>query len=249
MSNSDQLPWLAEIIRLTAFTTTQPDLADLPGSWKTIVGDEPDAVESKPKDRTLQESGPFRESTLTFRYIPGRIDWSVHPSEMVPEAWGTIGKFADETPPFVELMEEWLAISPGGVKRLAFGAVLISPVSDREEGYRKVSGYLPFDVDLNDARNFQYQINRRRESRLAVPGLEINRLSKWSCMERRTALFTVGETTTVDDDSSPLFVARLEVDINTVPEYPNSLDPSSLADLLRECVDLGKEIAEKGDIP
>lgn len=247
MSKSDQLVWLAESIRLTAFTTPQPSLTDLPGSWKTLVGDEPDAVETKPKESVLQESGPFREATLTFRYVPLRIDWRVHPSETSPEAWGTIGTFVNETPPFVELMKKWLVVSPK-IQRLAFGAVLVSSVSDRDEGYGKISQYLPFNVDL-ETRNFMYQINRRRKSRLDIPGLEINRLSKWACIERRTAQFLVGETTTVNDDSSPLFAARLEVDINTVPEYGNSLEPDSLADLFSECVELGTEIAEEGDIP
>ena len=131
---------------------------------------------------------------------------------------------------------------------MAFGAVLISSVSERDEGYQKISGYLPFNVDL-EARNFAYQINRRRKSRLDISGLEINRLSKWACMERRTTQFMVGETTTVNDDSPSLFAARLEVDINTVPEYPSLLAPDSLADLFSECLDLGTEIAEKGDIP
>ena len=44
MSKSKQLIWLAETVRLTAFTAAQPDLADLSGSWKTLVEDEPDAV-------------------------------------------------------------------------------------------------------------------------------------------------------------------------------------------------------------
>ena len=94
-----------------------------------------------------------------------------------------------------------------------------------------------------------YQINRRRDSRLGIPGLEINRLLKWSCLERRTAQFVVGETATVSEDSPSNFAVRLEVDINTAPEYSKSLEPGNLADLFGEFVDLGTEIAEKGDIP
>ena len=247
MSKSDQLVWQAESVRLTVFTATQPALADLSGSWKSLVGDEPDAAQTKPKECVLQEFGPFREATLTFRYVPHRIDWQVHTSKPSLETWDTIGTFADETPPFVNLMKKWLAVSPK-IKRMAFGAVLISPVSDHNEGYGKISKYLPFDVDLK-ARNFTYQINRPRKSRFDVSGLEINRLSKWACMERRTAQFVVGEAMPIGDDSSPLITARLEVDINTASDYPNSLDPGNLADLFSECVDLGAEIAEKGDIP
>jgi len=247
MSKIDKSDWLAESLRLTVFTTAEPALADLSGSWKALIGDEPDTVEAKPKDRVLKESGPFREAFLTFRHLPQRIDWILRPSEVVSETWRTIGAFADETLPFIELMKKWLAASPE-IQRLAFGAVLMDLVSDHDEGYTKVSAYLPFNVDLG-ARNFMYQINRRRGSRLGVPGLEINRLSKWSCAELRTAQLVIGETTMVNDDSPSRVAVRLEVDINTVPEYPNPLDPGNLADLFGECVDLGAEIAEKGDIP
>ena len=247
MSNGSASDWLAENLRLTAFTTGELIPADLSGSWKALVKDEPDTAEAKPKERLLRESGPFREAILIFRYVPQRIDWIVHPSETISETLDTIGRFVDETPPFVQLMKKWLGACPK-IKRLAFGAVLLAPVSDHNEGYTKISEYLPFDVDLA-AKSFMYQINRRRMSRLGVSGLEINRLSKWSCLERRTTQLLVGETATAHHDSPPQIAARLELDINTVPEYPNALDSGSLADLLEEFVDLGTEIAGKGDVP
>ena len=247
MSNRSASDWLAESLRLTAFTTADLALGDLSRSWKALVDDEPDTVEAKPKERALRQSGPFREAVLTFQYTPLRIDWTVGPSKTISETLDTIGEFAAETPPFAELMKKWLATSPE-LKRLAFGAVLLAPVSDRNEGYTRISTYLPFDVDL-EARNFMYQINRRRPSRLGVPALEINRLSKWSRMERRTTAVLVGEMTRMQAESPPHVAVRLELDINTVPEYPSPLIPNLLVDLFDEFVDLGAEIAEKGDIP
>jgi hypothetical protein len=248
MSESDKPAWLAESLRLTAFTTSDPDMTGLSGSWKALVGDDPDAVEVRPKERVVQESGPFHEATLTFRHLPLRIDWILRPSDMTSELWATVCRFtAGEIQTFVELTKRWLATAPE-IKRLAFGAVLNDPVSSHDEGYAKLSSYLPFDVDL-EARNFVYQINRRRDSRLGVPGLQINRLSKWSCLERRMAQLMVGETTTVSENAPSNFAVRLEVDINTVPEYPESLEPGNLVDLFGEFVDLGLEIAERGDIP
>jgi hypothetical protein len=247
MSNSDRLEWLAESARLTAFLTVNPTFEDLSGSWKALVGDEPDTVEVKPKERTVQESGPFHEVVLTFRHVfPGRVDWMIHPSEMVSESWAPVGKFPDGIQFFVDLMKRWLATT-AEIQRLAFGAVLISPVSSRDEGYARLSGCLPFKVDL-DSRNFMYQINRRRNSRLGIPGLEINRLLKWSCLERRMAQFVVSGTETATEESPSKFAVRLEADINTVPEYPKSLERQNLPGLFGEFVDLGAEIAEKGDI-
>jgi len=251
MPENNKSEWLAESLRLTAFLKTQPSL-DLSGSWKALVENEPDAVEAKPKERLILESGSFCEATLTFKYMPFRVDWMVHPSDKaVGEPYPNVGRFVEGIQPFLELMKKWLVGAPE-LTRLAFGAVLVSPVSGHDEGYTKLSKYLPFDVDLT-ARNFRYQVNRRRASRLNLPGLEINRLSNWSCRERRMtavmAQLAPSGLTTLREDSPSSFAMRLDLDINTVPEYPNSLGPRNLADLFSEFVDLAAEIAEKGDVP
>ncbi len=251
MSQSNKSQWLSESLRLTAFLKTTSAL-DLCGSWKALVGNEPDTMEARPREHVIQESGPFCEATLTFKHTPFRIDWMMHPSEKVLwEPCPSVGKFVEDTQPFVELMNKWLVTAPE-LTRLAFGAVLVSPVGGHDEGYTKLSEYLRFELDLT-SRNFKYQVNRRRPSRLGIPGLEINRLSNWSCRERQTtavtAQFTPSETTTLREDSPSSFAVRLEVDINTAPEYPKSLDPGTLADLFSEFVDLAAEIAEKGDVP
>jgi hypothetical protein len=251
MPQSNKSQWLAESLRLTAFPALQPAL-DPCGSWKALIENEPETMEARPREHVIQESGPFREATLTFKYAPFRVDWMLHPSEkMAWDACPNIGVFVEQVPPFVDLMKKWLATAPE-IKRLALGAVLLSPVSSHDEGYKELSEYLPFDLDLK-ARNVKYQVNRRRPSRLGIPGLEINRLSNWSCQERKvtsvTAQLTADKTTTVREDSPSNFAVRLEVDINTVPEYPEPLAPANLADLFSEFVDLAAEIAEKGDIP
>jgi hypothetical protein len=49
---------------------------------------------------------------------------------------------------------------------------------------------------------------------------------------------------------SPLYFAcRLELDINTVPEFQDEFDRGRLPSILRELADLGLEIANRGDIP
>jgi hypothetical protein len=53
----------------------------------------------------------------------------------------------------------------------------------------------------------------------------------------------------VSEASPSKFAVRLEVDMNTVPEYPTPLEPQNLPDLFGELVDLGAEVTEKGDIP
>jgi hypothetical protein len=45
------------------------------------------------------------------------------------------------------------------------------------------------------------------------------------------------------------FACRLELDINTVPDFQGELPRESFGQLLGELTELGQEIAQKGDIP
>ena len=62
--------------------------------------------------------------------------------------------------------------------------------------------------------------------------------------ERRLVLTpTLGTT-----ESSGSYYCRLELDINTAPECFGLLTPDKLPELFTEMVEMGKEIAEEGDI-
>jgi hypothetical protein len=45
------------------------------------------------------------------------------------------------------------------------------------------------------------------------------------------------------------FACRLELDINTLPEFQGELERAQLSSLFHELVDLAVEIANQGDIP
>jgi hypothetical protein len=49
--------------------------------------------------------------------------------------------------------------------------------------------------------------------------------------------------------TASLSACRLELDISTMPEWEGELPHDGLPEVFRELVDLGQEIAEKGDIP
>ena len=83
---------------------------------------------------------------------------------------------------FVTLMSRWLEFDTGpSLRRLAFGAVLLHPAENRVEGYRKIQPYLQHvTMQPEESSDFLYQINRPREAEVAISGLQINRVSKWS---------------------------------------------------------------------
>ena len=95
------------------------------------------------------------------------------------------------------------------------------PAADKEEAYRQLSSYLPFDIGRKEfRRDFNYQINRPRKSRVFGEDLRINRLMKWnfSFIWFRTIAgisLAKNQWSTTPQSSHMCF---LELDINTDAE-------------------------------
>ena len=143
----------------------------------------------------------------------------------------------------IELMKKDLLI-------YAFGAVLLRPVENRQAGYQQIAAYLPHvQLDPEGASDFLYQINRPRNSNSGIPDLRINRLSKWSIAASMESTFSFGSTSAAHFPGPRHFACRLELDINTVPDFRDELAREQLPQIFQELVDLGKEIAKAGDIP
>ena len=115
---------------------------------------------------------------------------------------------------------------------------------------RRLSALLPdVRLDADRSSDFLYQINRRRIS-ASDPEILVNRLSKWSVMHGgAVALAVIGDTGPHLSRSPDYFACRLELDINSAGPLSSSMLESGVAQLFEEFVSLGKEIAEKGDIP
>lgn len=117
-------------------------------------------------------------------------------------------------------------------------------------GYQQLAAYLPFvQLDPHNSSDFLYQINRPRTAE-SVPGLILNRLSRWSV----TAQQELGIGIPLNP-SQPMhtmigreaYACRLELDINTDAKRTESLPHDSLGQLFMELVRLGKVIVSTGD--
>ena len=100
-------------------------------------------------------------------------------------------------------------------------------------------------LDPAGSSDFMYRINRRRQCKSGISSLAINRLSTWSVA--RIQDITMEAHRTVPGPSS--YVCRLELDINTAPEFKSALRKSSLTKLTDELIRLANEIASEGDKP
>ncbi len=246
--------WLVESLRFTLFTTPEP--IDPTDWWESTVGQPPVETVSKKLGGERTYLGPCGGQTLRLNVSPLRVDWIVtmpepegeEPLETVP----TIGPFSTTLESFVGLMTRWLASSKPRAKRLALGVVLLHPESDLNATMRTIRSFVPLSLDEGPVWDFLFQVNRRRDSGV-VPGLELNRLSKWSRAMFRTmavqvsaALMAESITTSQVPVGSAECFTRLELDINTAQEFAGVLDGPVLVPLLRELADDAADIARSG---
>jgi hypothetical protein len=249
VNSLDLSAWQAENLRLTAFINPAERI-DPSTWWECLVGEAPETKLQKPKTGEQEEKGRFKKGYLALQVQPTRIDWrfsSVLEQEKLLEAFPTLGSFPEALRSFVELMTKWLKMCPP-IDRLAFGALLVLPVEDKRTGYRQLSALLPLEVDAEGSSDFTYSINRPRPSKSGIPNLKINRLSKWAFVVLRLAAVSVGRHVGHAPYDGPS-ACRLELDINTAAEFEGELPQEHILRIFDELVDLGQEIASKGDIP
>ena len=244
--------WRAEQLRLTVFPMPGASIRS-PEWWESMIGSPPDETASNPKRGSSLISGHHGTGKLLLKLEPDRIDWLFVPSETEPDSlpaaleFPTVGTVEEGLTTFSDIVERWLAKDGiPEVSRIAFGAVLMHPETDHRSGYLRLPDYVPVRVDPGSS-DFLYQINRSVTSDIGIDGLRINRLSKWSVA--KFMLFSFALTGTEIGQRpvpAPVYALRLELDINTAPEFEGPIPRARLVDVYRELVRLGREIVAEG---
>lgn len=238
--------WQVQVLRLTAFPVAELPIEEN-SWWIDLVKEPPETRTIRLRYASLREEGSYAGGKLSLKVDPQRVDWLLEPIEGTEEdPLPMIGVFPEVLSRFEDLAIRWLkSDSCLPIQRLAFGAVLLQPVKSREAGYRELSQYLPFEVDAENSSDLLYQINRPRDSHVGIEELKINRISKWSVSAMQLLRFSPPR---VGAAKLGNFACRLELDINTAAEFQGELSHKKLADIFRELVKLGEEIAAEGDI-
>lgn len=246
---ADQMVWEAESLRLTLFAGASAPLPD-PSWWLELFGEQPQTRVQSPKLSQLEERGPLGAGMLVLKTSPGRIDWLFTPvmqeGEGPPGELPGIGTFDDAIGFFLPPMVRWLKMSPPA-RRLALGTTVHQSVPDRQEGYRLLATYLQsVSIDIQNSSDFSYQINRPRPSMSGIAGLKINRLTKWSVAS------LVWHSVEAGAPMRPVRMAsacRVELDINTAPDFQGELSNDQQYAVLEELTELTREILRRGDVP
>ncbi len=241
-----KLDWQVQTLRATAFLLDVPRMDA--GWWDKLIPEPPEARVSRPKEGINEEDGPFENGKLILRTQPARIDWQYTFDIEKSEGIASLGSFYNTEYGFFNIVRRWLTLC-NDIKRLAFGAILLYPVSNREEGYRLISNYLPFvELDPVNSSDFLYQINRPYESKV-FPPIIINRLSKWSVAKfQQFKIELSGEEKVHPTILQESYFCRLELDINNSPEGVDQLPNDKLVPIFDELSSVANEISLNGDI-
>jgi len=241
--------WEPEILRLTLFH--EKEIIEQTW-WEDLFGKK--AENTQTKKLIHKEEDPFGKGKLILLSQPGRIDWQyiIDVEERInsddPPPF-TLGEFSVALDLFLKQMNKWFEFETcPSASRIAFGSVLLHRVESLQAGYRQLEPYLTkIKLEPENIREFMYRINRPRNSKF-LSDLMLNRLSSWSVSSFIKNVLPLGTGSIQPFQSPECFACCLELDINTVPEYRAGFSKENLANVYQELVELGKEIAQKGDI-
>lgn len=219
--------------------------------WQAVTDGQPDETTTNPKKGSALIQGAFDPGRLILKLEPDRIDWVLAPVELdmeelaeagEPPALGPAKEIVDA---FSAIAEKWLTRDDlPAIARIAFGAVLKHPETDRQAGYLRLPDYVPVRVDP-ESSDFHYQINLPPvPSATGIEGLSLNRLSKWSVAGWKSFRFTGMAVQALPGTEA--FALRLEWDINTVADFAGPIPHAQLVDIYRELVAAGRSIAANG---
>jgi len=244
-SDSDRASWGVQTLRLTGLLEPGTRLSSS-GWWRAVAGEEPEVQNSQPKLGQLQEQGPYAGGVLTLALMIGRFDWILSSRNETE----TLGPFPELGERFVRILAPWLASAGPAVHRLALGAGLLMSVADARQAAVVLSGFLPsVNADPEETTDLLFQINRPIPLRVEGVELKINRVSKWSSAEVRTAQVMVGPGIQDLSTTDSRTFCRLDLDINTSQERTEALPDELLSPLLSRFLEIGLEISKEGDKP
>jgi hypothetical protein len=243
--------WQANHLRLIAFPTA-PAFGTQQNWWEELTGGAPEESSEKRQRQEKQASGPFDGIELTLDIDVLRVQWTAQPRlalEDVPDGLPTIGQFLVRRDRFVRLMQQWLETCPP-LSRLAFVGALQQPVGGHREAYEILDRYLRHVEVDPETTDFLYRINRRLPSRTEIPALMVNRLSTWAATKHAfTRVVQAAGGEPVPTVRAESFAARVELDINTVPDFPGGVLPHDrLGEIFAELSQHALEVATNGDV-
>jgi hypothetical protein len=248
------MDWLAESVRLTAFTLNA-EINHSVAWWESAVGTAPAERLIKSVPPLLRETGSVSgsASNLVLEYQSGRVDWLLVPNidpQEPPSGFPNIGQLDQSLQLLHALIVKWLPAAPP-IHRLAVGVVALCPVEDRRLGYVALQPLLPaITIDPEGSSDFFYSINRPRISQTPGTSLTVNRLGKWGVVRMGFMQLAPGQPIPANlVDGEGFTACRVELDINSAPGSGEPIQQQRLQELADEFFSFSVELITKGDLP
>jgi hypothetical protein len=248
-SNQTDIGWQAQVLRLTAFLSAPLDPGVADTLWMSTTSALPEVDENRPREGFRRQSGPFEDGQLEILIAPTRIDWvmapKVDPNAAPPMYFASFERG-------IEVLStsapQWLRTGSPSIRRLALGAVLLMPASDKVRTYQKLGSMLKsVQVDAVRSSDLFYQINWPRQSNV-VPGLRLNRVTKWNALVMRLHNFELSGAVIQSAASTDAHYCRLECDHNTAEEHVEPFEPAQIDKLFQELCRLAIDNVESGEV-
>ena len=237
--------------RLTTFHIDESDMPSIAEWWHSVFGENPERVEYKQREQTVQVSGNLPDGQLTVNSSPGRTDFILDQQRTNQHQQRRLVSLGDRALPAShqehrKSRKNWLGTTTP-VYRLALGAVLLLPAQDLHSVYQVLTKLLPgFRLEGISTPDFLYRVNRQRVS-TQVPDVLINSLVAWSTAQGQSITIPAGRG---EPRPGPIqYAAHLELDINSGTGEETLLNPEMSQALLHELIELGNEITNEGDKP
>jgi hypothetical protein len=249
--DSDQIGtgWQAQVLRLTTFLSTPLDPNVAATLWTLATSTIPEADDNRPREGIRRQAGPFEDGQLEILIAANRIDWIMAPradQNAIPQPYFATLDRAMQV--FVASGQQWLQIGPPSVIRLALGAVLLMPGTDKVETYQKLKDMLKaVHVDPIHSSELFYQINWPRQSKV-IPELKLNRLTKWAPIVIRAHSLQLGGVGLQPLPGSGAHYCQLECDHNTAEEHVEPFGPTQVDELFQELCKLAIDNARNGEV-
>ncbi|MGH7203226.1 MAG: hypothetical protein ACREHC_02150, partial [Candidatus Levyibacteriota bacterium] len=156
-----------------------------------------------------------------------------------------LGNFSEVVKKFSEINELWIKqLKIKEFNRVALGTQIVYEVKDRVNGYKKLSGLLPFQLKAEEFSDFSLQINKPHKYKFISRELNINRLIKWSVLRLNFGIQSVGDPKTQHKFPDQNYCS-IVMDINTQPEQ-GKFNNEDATKLINNFIKLSMEISEQG---
>lgn len=245
--------WNAQVCRLTLFPTVGQEF-NPEEAFEIVAGMPPNETRTERETGQAMFHAAVELGDLQLVEQPDRIHLTLSASQerqrddpSIP----TLGPYPDQVEAFLQMAESLLGSdnNPEAI-RLAFGAVLLSPVENLHTGYELLSRYIPsLDIDPQSVSDLDYRINRWRFLQEGDSVIKVNRITKWNVVKSIFTGLQLSPDGIRQRGSSQAFAVRLELDISTDQANEDSFPGDSVYAIFTELVNLGTEIAGEGDVP